>query len=79
VERALAGDRRLDGGAERTGAPACWRPDTATGVRRSGLIAVLVALLIVGCGGGADDEEGARPARPEPLLGVTIGELENRP
>jgi hypothetical protein len=44
-------------------------------VRRSHLIALLSALLLAGCSG--DDEE-PRTARPEPLLGVTIGELDHR-
>jgi hypothetical protein len=39
---------------------------------------MLAALLPVACSGD-DDAEEAAPARPEPLLGVNVGELDNRP
>jgi hypothetical protein len=41
------------------------------------LIAMLTALVLTACGG--DDEEQAGPARPDPFLGVNLGELDNNP
>jgi hypothetical protein len=75
-QHSWAGRWRDAAGAVRTGAPSCPRSDTAIDVRRFGLIVVLVAFLVAGCGG---DEEEAGPARREPLLGVTIGELDENP
>jgi hypothetical protein len=38
---------------------------------------MLAALVAAGCGG--DDNDEATPSRPEPLLGVNIGDLNSRP